>query len=375
MGGRDYLSPFAEANKAICEGANERQVLNLITKNVSETLEIAGCFIKIRSPEGEPLEQKSLDIGRSSYKVKLSQGKDLEFLSSYGLSENFLYSERQKAFNSIFNNIPKSTIFEQNLPRKPKDIPEEDLTLMLQESLKAYLMFPIEVDGENVAFMALFGQHEGVLSSDDVKFARAISSRGVSAFLRMRDMERLLHRHRLFLESFQDISRAVNSTLNINKVLELAVTKISNVLGTYGTQIRLLDPNTQKLKVAASHGLSESLKNLGPIKALRTQESEEVDKVVVIDDVSSDLRIQFKDALLAENVTKMLTIPMSFGKNYMGELTLLTTGDRSFSKEEVDFSCAISQQCACAIHKAQMYQRVKYEFQHLMEDFGYDGSS
>jgi len=109
MSSPDYLSPFAEANRAICEGADERKVLNLVTRLVTETLNIKGCFIKIKSPEGEHVERQTqaLDFGRSSIRVKFSQDKQLELVSSFGLSEDFIYSELSDSPESIFSRIPE----------------------------------------------------------------------------------------------------------------------------------------------------------------------------------------------------------------------------------------------------------------------------
>jgi len=95
----------------------------------------------------------------------------------------------------------------------------------------------------------------------------------------------------------------------------------------------------------------------------------------VIQDVASDPRIQYKEAILAENVNKMLTMPMHVKANNIGELTIFASSGSSFSEEEIHFADTIAQQCAAAIENARLYQRVKYEYQHLLEDMGYNGSS
>lgn len=381
---RDYLTPFAEINKKICDGVNERRVLNMITRALTEALDIKGSFIKIRSPEGEGLEGdrgKSLDVGRGDFRVRFSKSKKLQILSSYGLSQDFIYSEDNLDPNSIFHQIPEDTIFIQNIDKQKDQLLDSDYETMKSENITAYLMFPIEVEQEKVAFVGLFDSKEGDLTKEDVKFARALSSRGVSAFIRKREIERLLHIKRLFLSSFQEISNAINSTLNINKVLELAVQKITEALGIKGTQIRLLDSKTQKLKLAASFGLSQEFLKIGPIRAKRKVEAEyslntkHSGDIVVIDDIKTDPRVQYKEAMLAENINKMLTMPLHVKGKNIGELTIFTVGNRSFSEEEINYADTVAQQCAFAIENARMYQRVKYEYQQLLEDFGYDGSS
>ncbi len=374
MSSPDYLTPFAEANRAICEGADERKVLNLVTRFVTETLNIKGCFIKIKSPEGEHVERETqaLDFGRSSIRVTFSQDKQLELVSSFGLSEDFIYSELSDSPESLFSRIPEETFVIRDI-RKMEKTP--DCTAMTAEGIGSVLLFPIEVYQENISVVALFDDKVGELTRTDVKFARAITSRAVVSFILRRSMYHLLERERQFLLGFQEISSAINSTLNIKKVLQLAVNKITGVLGARGTQIRLLDAKTQQLELAASYGLSTEFLKIGPIKEKRGADRKMIEKIIVIDDVKTDPRIEYRSEIIKENIRKILTIPLVIRKKIIGELTIFTGGDRSFGEEEIRFANAVAQQCAFAIENSRMYQRVKYEFQQLLEDFGYNGSS
>ncbi len=379
MAKRDYLSPFAVVNRAICEGVDEREVVNLITKYATETLDLAGCFIKMLISQEQEQRQKALGLGQNIFQVKFLQGSRLELLSSYGLSQNFLYSRRANSEDSIFNCIPAENLYVEDI-LDLEDL-SQDFELMEAEGLRALFMFPVDVYQENVATVALFDKKRGDLSREDIKFAKALTSRGVSSVVNQRNMKVLLGRQRLFLSNFQEISNTINSTLNINKVLELAVEKINEVLGVKGTQIRLLDHKTQKLKLAASHGLSQNFLQIGPVRSKRGVEakysldSKHSGDIVVIDDVISDPRVQYQEAILAEGANKILTMPLHVQAKYIGELTIFTRGERAFSEEEIQFADAIAQQCAFAIENARMYQRVKYEYQHLLEDLGYNGSS
>jgi len=374
MSSPDYLTPFAEANRAICEGADERKVLNLVTRFVTETLNIKGCFIKIKSPKGEHVERETqaLDFGRSSIRVTFSQDKQLELVSSFGLSEDFIYSELSDSPESLFSRIPEETFVIRDI-RKMEKTP--DYTAMSAEGIGSVLLFPIEVYQENISVVALFDDKVGELTRTDVKFARAITSRAVVSFILRRSMYHLLERERQFLLSFQEISSAINSTLNIKKVLQLAVNKITGVLGARGTQIRLLDAKTQQLELAASYGLSTEFLKIGPIKEKRGADRKMIEKIIVIDDVKTEPRIEYRSEIIKENIRKILTIPLVIRRKISGELTIITGGDRSFGEEEIRFANAVAQQCAFAIENSRMYQRVKYEFQQLLEDFGYNGSS
>jgi GAF domain-containing protein len=376
MSQRDYLSAFAETNRAICEGANEQKVMNLITRRIAETLNIKGCLIKLKPGKIERVEHESdaLKLGGRTSNIQFPEGERLELLSSFGLSEDFIYSSIHSSQDSLFYRIPTKTIAIADIDKIETTVDHEALAA---EDIRAILMFPIEVNQTDVALVALFDDNVGVLSSEDVKFARAISSRGVISFIYLRNWDRLLDRQRQFLNSFQDISSAISSTLTINKVLKLVVTKITEALGVRGAQVRLLDRKTNQLQLAASYGLSEKFLQIGSLKAKRGKDGARKlsKKAIVIDDAPTDRRVQYRSEIIEEGIRKILTLPLIVRDRIIGELTIFTGESLSFSTQEIQFTTAIAQQCAFAIENARMYQEVKYEFQKLLEDFGYEGSS
>jgi len=374
MSSSDYLSAFAEANQAMCEGADEWKVLNLITRLITEKLKIKGCFIKIRSPEGEQVERQkeTLDFGRKSVRVKFSKDERIELVSSFGLSEDFIYSELSDSPGSMFSSIPEDTFVIRDIRKMEKNL---NYKAMSAEGISSVLLFPIRIYHENVSVVALFDDKIREYTAEEIKFARAITNRGVMSVIVRRSIYQLLERERQFIISFQEISNTINSTLNIKKVMQLAVEKITNVLGVRGTQIRLMNAKTQKLELSASCGLSKEFLKIGSIEQKRSVDQEMVEKIIVIADVRTDHRIEFRTELIKENIHKILTIPLIVRQEIIGELTIFTGGDQSFAEEEIRFASAVAQQCASAIKNSQMYQRVKYEFQQLLVDFGYNGSS
>jgi GAF domain-containing protein len=375
MGQRDYLSAFAEANRSICEGADERIVMNLITKRVTETLDLKGCMIKLNPAAIDRMEYKSdaIKLGGGPLRSQSLEADRLELLSSYGLSQNFIYSSIHGLPASQFSQIPKKTVAVADIEKAEENV---DYDLMRVEGIRAFLMFPIEVNGEDVALVALFDGKIGALSSEDVKFARAITSRGVASCVRLRRWNRMLERERQFLRSFQEISSAIGSTLTINKVLQLVVTTITEVLGVRGTQVRLLDRKTNELQLAASFGLSEKFTKIGALKAKRGEDGVRKlsTRAIVIDDAPNDPRVQYRAEIAEEGIRKILTLPLIARDRMIGELTLFTGESLAFTEREIQFATAIAHQCACAIENSRMYQQVKYEFQRLLEDFGYEGS-
>lgn len=375
MSKRDYLTAFSEANRAICDGADERMAMNLITKSVTETLDLKGCMIKLNPAAIERMGYKSdaIKLGGSPCRTQSLEVEHLEMLSSFGLSENFMYSNIHSLTTSQLYHIPRKTVAIADIEKTERNV---DYEALKAEGIRAFLMFPIEVNGEDVALVALFDDKIGELSSEDVRFARAITSRGVASCVRLRNWNRVLDREREFLRSFQEISSAIASTLTINKVLQLVVNKITEVLGVRGTQVRLLDRKTNDLQLAASFGLSERLTKIGALKAKRSKDGVRTisTKAIVIEDAPNDPRVQYRSEITEEGIRKILTLPLIVRDRIIGELTIFTGESLAFTEQEIQFTTAIAQQCAFAIENSRMFRQVKYEFQRLLEDFGYEGS-
>jgi len=375
MSKRDYLTAFSEANRAICDGADERMVMNLITKSVTKTLDLKGCMIKLNPAAIERMGYKSdaIKLGAGPYRTQSAEVEQLELLSSFGLSENFVYSNIHGLPASQLCHIPQKTVAIADIEKAERNV---DYDVLKAEGIRAFLLFPIEVNGEDVALVALFDDKIGELSSEDVRFARAITSRGVASCVRLRKWNRVLDRERQFLRSFQEISGAIGSTLTINKVLQLVVTKITEVLGVRGTQVRLLDRKTNDLQLAASFGLSDRLTKIGALKAKRGKDGVRTisTKAIVIDDAPNDPRVQYRSEIVEEGIRKILTLPLIVRDRIIGELTIFTGESLAFTEQEIQFATAIAQQCAFAIENSRMYRQVKYEFQRLLEDFGYEGN-
>lgn len=350
MSSPDYLSPFVEVGRALCDGADTYSVMNLVSRRTVETLHIDGCLIKMTSREGDRLE----------------------LLSSYGLNESLLYTEASTSPDSVLSQLPRELLC-LNLPQQVDRVPEEEV--MLIHGIRSAVFIPIEVEQEIIAMVALFNNAHREFTREELNFAEALVARGILTFMWQRRVDALVEEERKYLRSFQEISSAINSTLNIGKVLELVVKLVTQVLNGKGCTVRLLDPKTQNLYVAQSFGLSREFLEKGPVHSQLSIADNMAGKVVIIDDVFTDPRLQYPAAVAEEGIRKVLSIPLMVRNKVIGVLRFMTGERAPFTRREINFATAIAQQCAFAIENARMYQRLKVEYQQMLIDFGYDGSS
>ncbi|ROR01820.1 GAF domain-containing protein [Desulfosoma caldarium] len=342
------LKPFVEVSRALCDGVEAADVMNLITRRLTECLALKGAVIK------------AYDRSRSR----------LELVAGYGLSENFLFSKPREG--SLCASVPRQVVQIEDLRLEGNGADFEGLLL---EGVRAAVAVPLEVEQQPKGMLALFAAEPRKFTREELQFAEALAGRGIVALAWEHKLEDIIERERRYLSSFQEISHAINSTLSINKVLELVVTKITQVMGVLGTTVRLLDTKTNTLYLAQAYGLSERFLKKGPVDAAKSIAENMAGRIVVIEDVFTDPRIQYRSEVIEEGIRKILSIPLQVRGKVIGVLRILTGERPPFHDLEIQFAAAIAQQCAMAIENARMYQRVKYEYQQLLIDFGYEGSS
>jgi GAF domain-containing protein len=288
------------------------------------------------------------------------------------LNESLLYTESSDSPESVFFRLPTQLLC-LSLPQQADHVPEEEA--MLIHGIRSAAFIPIEVEQQVLAMVALFSNVQRELTRTELNFAEALVGRGILTFMWQRRVDALVEEERRYLQSFQELSTAINSTLNIGKVLEMVVKTVTQVLGGKGCTVRLLDPKTQNLYVAQSYGLSKEFLEKGPVHSKLSIADNMAGKIVVVDDVFTDPRLQYPAAIAEEGIRKVLSIPLMVRNKVIGVLRFMTGERPPFTHREINFATAVAQQCAFAIENARMYQRLKVEYQQMLIDFGYDGSS
>ena len=70
-------------------------------------------------------------------------------------------------------------------------------------------------------------------------------------------------KERMYLRSFQEISKILSSTLAVDEVLDQIARQITEVMNLKGATIRLVNPKTNRLELVAAHGLSDKVSEEG----------------------------------------------------------------------------------------------------------------
>jgi len=171
-----------------------------------------------------------------------------------------------------------------------------------------------------------------------------------------------------YFDSFREVVKAISSTLDLQEVMNLLVSNMTQVMSLKACAIRLLDPKKRTLELLAANGLSDKYIKKGPVDADRSIADALRGTIVTIHDAREDPRAQYLKEAREEGIATIVSVPLSLKGRIIGVLRLYTSQPREFSDEELDFAQALAEMGAIAIENARMYQRIKKDYESVMED-------
>lgn len=169
-----------------------------------------------------------------------------------------------------------------------------------------------------------------------------------------------------FYRVFRDVSTVVHSSTDVDEVLELVVWKSSKMLDAKGAVLRILNLETHQLELGAAYGLGERYLSKGVVsKEKIITDLCRQNKVIIIEDILTDPRVQYPQEAWEEGIRMILDLPLTLKADVVGIIRMYFAEKRTFSEEELDFVIAITEQCACAIDKARLIETQQARYDHL----------
>lgn len=171
-----------------------------------------------------------------------------------------------------------------------------------------------------------------------------------------------------YFRSFRDVCRVVNSSLDVDEVLNLITENIVKALNVKSCAIRLLDRRRQTLEVSASHGLSQAYLKKGPLDADKSIAETLGGKSILIYDTAKDSRLQYPEEAKREGIASILSVPLSVKGHVIGVLRIYTSEPRNFSEDENEFISGLAEMGGIAIDNARMHGELKTDHERLVHD-------
>jgi signal transduction histidine kinase len=173
-----------------------------------------------------------------------------------------------------------------------------------------------------------------------------------------------IHRQAWREATINRIVQAMRGTLVLDEVLQRTANQLHESLQVTHCLICQPDPNE---RVKACH-ISETL--LEPQRLIEVscefyqhyQERLESGDSVVLDRIHSNVTPELQQAAKACGIRALMIIPLLYKQSYLGGITLYQCDqEREWTTDELTLVRVIADQCAIALHQAQLYQQIQIE--------------
>ncbi len=162
-----------------------------------------------------------------------------------------------------------------------------------------------------------------------------------------------------YLRLLLDVTQALTSTLDLDRLFRLIVERVPAVFGVDAATLRLIDPGSGRLVLRAAHGLSEEYLRRGPVDREPSVLEALEGRPIAVEDATSDPRIAYHEAARAEGVRSLIAAPIPIRGKAAGVLRLLSRTPRRFTDEELEFAGGLAGQCGVAIENARAFTELE----------------
>jgi two-component sensor histidine kinase len=156
---------------------------------------------------------------------------------------------------------------------------------------------------------------------------------------------------------------AVNSSLDLQEVLELDASKVADALGTDACFVYLYDERSDELVLRATRGsrVEEMTRTprMRPGEGITGVAAAERAPVMIPEQAHLDPRFKLFPNLPEDEYQSILAVPILARETLEGALNVRTREPRVFTEAEIELLVAIASQVAQTIEHAKLYERVQ----------------
>lgn len=339
---RGYLAILQKVTRLISMVLDPQQVMDLVVRRLPELLEVDAATIRL------------LDAGTNTFVLG----------AAHGLSDAYLARgviDTREAMDMIMKGKPvaKTGVDAEALYPYSAEA--------AREGIKSVLSLPIIFQEHIIGIMRLLTRQPRSFTPMEISLSMTLAEQigvAISNGRLFKEMENQVD----FLKEVHEISRLVNSTLDLNAILQTIVDKLPNIMGMKACTIRLLQPETNQLELAAASGLSPEYLRRGSIRREDSIFRVLKGEPVAVYDAPNDPRVQYHEAIRKEGIKSILAVPIKKGQDIIGVLRLLTTEHHCFTASEVSFAATVAEESGSAILNGLTFRKINLLFNQIEEN-------
>jgi GAF domain-containing protein len=327
-----FFNLFIEVTKTITSCLDLDEVFQLIAKKVPEIFDVDAATVRL------------LDEYR----------KNLILRAAHGLSDEYLNRGTIDTEEPVFKALKGEPIFIKDAGNDSRiNFPEATK----QEGIKNILVVPIPIRGQINGILRVLAKNPRSYDAEEIEVITSLAEQCGIAIENARifkEQQTQLH----YFKAIYEISKMINSTYELEKILDLIVTRIPVVMNQKAATIRLIEEGQRALELKAAYGLSKVYLERGPLdRELATYYLMKGD-FIVIPDAKNDIHTIYHKEAESEGISSILAVPITVQDEIIGILRILTAETHYFSEVEINFAMALAEQSGIAIQRAIDYNRL-----------------
>ncbi len=239
------------------------------------------------------------------------------------------------------------------------DVSQDPRYVAARTNVRSELAVPLEVNGEVRGVLNMDSDRLHAFTADDQELLEELAVQAAAVIRNTWLYEQLRLKARLF-ESLVSVSQTISSTLNLDDALKVITRDACLLMEGKMCSLLMLDEGRQWLDLRASYGAGRAY-----IQKPRLSAEESLLGIVVrrkkplqVVNVQTSSRYQSVDIARLEGLVSLLSVPLVFGGQPIGALSVYTGEPHVFSNEEIRILSALADLSAIAIEKARLYERI-----------------
>ena len=129
-----------------------------------------------------------------------------------------------------------------------------------------------------------------------------------------------------------------------------------------------MNNETGNLELVASYGLNEEFINKGPVSAEKSISQVLKGETIIVEDVATDDRIEYREETLKEGIASILCVPIKSREEVIGIMKLYSDAVRKYPQDVIILVNALAHTGGLAIQNASMYLSLQEDKKSLEED-------
>jgi signal transduction histidine kinase len=244
-------------------------------------------------------------------------------------------------------------------PARVGDVTRDARYIMLRRSVQSELAVPLEVNGEVRGVLNVDSDRKEAFSLGDQELLAGLATQAARVIQNTWLYEQWRLKARWF-ESLANVSRTINSTLNLDEALTVITREACVLMRAKMCSVMMLDESQAWLDLRASFGAGAAYREKPRLSAEDSLLGAVVrrKKPVQVENVQISGRYQNVEVARREGLTSLLSVPLLYGGEAKGALSVYTAQPHVFSDDEVRILSAFAELSAIAIEKARLYERV-----------------